>query len=499
MAVSPKSLAGGYNQITMAEESRQRSSFPAVTAENTFHVLDPVGDFQIGMVIRFSGRIQHALLEKSCRLSLDLVPVLGARFVPGWCTGTWQPINKQQFVLEQKIGIDPDDRKVLAFFETPIDYLAGPQVKAVLYQGETDTLCLNVSHFAADAAGVKAYATLLADIYTKLSANPGYRPPALTYTSRSLRQITEQFTLRQKLGIAGQVWKDIMAQPPVPRPYTLPGRKAPNQRRVYIIHHINPDRYHHTLTWCRAHGATLNDVLMAAFFRAFHHVSEATGEKRFQNRAHRLIVTADLRRYLPPDQAVNRICSLSGWVPVRLDQHPARTIDDSSLAVSRMMTKKKQGYLGLGVLSAGAVGMKLSPLCVSTTTGKVLAALAAAAGTVAPSFTNMGRVDPALLDFAGIGLEEAFLVPPVVYPPVFGCGVSGFKDTLTLSAGICEPGFQRQTVVDLFEAVDRELGELSTPKKEYPAAYKTVFNQSLTIAAVSSGRSSGKRCVASST
>jgi NRPS condensation-like uncharacterized protein len=434
--------------------------FNAVTAENVFQILDPVGDFQIGLVIRFDGRIQERILEKALLLSLDQVPVIGARFVPGWWRGYWEPLDRSFFKVERILTTSPDtDAK--AFFTKPLNHLDGPLVRAAIFSSDTDTLCLNVSHFAADASGVKAYAALLSSIYNRLLTDPGYLPDPADPPSRSLRQVTQRFSFKQKLGIARQILSDLAENRPFPRPCTLPGFCSSNEKRVYVTRRIEKALFQQVQAWSGRHGATINDVLMAAFFRAFAAMHRTDLRRSPSTCNRRMIVTADLRRYLPPDQGHRLISSLSGWVPVELGIGPEEAMEKTCLTVSKIMQHKKQGYLGLGILMAGAVLIKVSPLALSVACGRIFATLAAGMRIVAPSFTNMGRIDPASLHFEGTHILDAFLVPPVVYPPVFGCGVSGFRDTLILSAGICEPGFQSETVEELFEIVLNELATLT--------------------------------------
>jgi NRPS condensation-like uncharacterized protein len=85
------------------------------------------------------------------------------------------------------------------------------------------------------------------------------------------------------------------------------------------------------------------------------------------------------------------------------------------------------------------------------------AALAAKAAMVAPSFTNMGRIDHHSLDFGGVEVSSAWLLPPIVYPPVFGFGVSGYHNSITLSAGYCSPGFEREDVENFFRNMEKEM------------------------------------------
>jgi len=71
-----------------------------------------------------------------------------------------------------KIEFADVNRNLVDFLADPLDYLKGPQVKALLLRSATDTLCLKVCHLAADAWGVKKYADLLAAIYRELASDP---------------------------------------------------------------------------------------------------------------------------------------------------------------------------------------------------------------------------------------------------------------------------------------------------------------------------------------
>jgi NRPS condensation-like uncharacterized protein len=87
------------------------------------------------------------------------------------------------------------------------------------------------------------------------------------------------------------------------------------------------------------------------------------------------------------------------------------------------------------------------------------ASIASRRGSIAPSFTNMGIIDDNRLDFGTINVVDAYLVPPIVYPPVFGYGVSGFSDSLTFSCGYCSPGFTTETIEAFFQNLESELEE----------------------------------------
>ena len=74
----------------------------------------------------------------------------------------------------------------------------------------------------------------------------------------------------------------------------------------------------------------------------------------------------------------------------------------------------------------------------------------------------MGIIDAKRLDFGTINVVDAYLAPPIVYPPVFGFGVSGFSDSLTFSCGYCSPGFTTEIIETFFQNLELELEEVTS-------------------------------------
>jgi NRPS condensation-like uncharacterized protein len=59
-------------------------------------------------------------------------------------------------------------------------------------------------------------------------------------------------------------------------------------------------------------------------------------------------------------------------------------------------------------------------------------------GILPPDITNMGLIGSKQLDFGSVHVDRAFLTAGVAFPPFFGMGVSGYRDSLTLRAGFCQ-------------------------------------------------------------
>jgi NRPS condensation-like uncharacterized protein len=433
------------------EVAEVADSLPTVLSERVLHVLGSVADFQIGMVLSFAGNVDPELLQQAVGLSLETVPHLKCRFNPVYIGAQW----------EQILSLTPDDyfqvkaksqaNDVIEYFADPIDHQVGPQVHALLLTGDQDTLCLKIAHHAADAGGVKEYAYLLSEIYSRLHKGIGFHPADYGLGRRDLGQVIETFPLLKRWKILLRTARDLLSHSPFQRPVSIPGKEADLSGRTYYIYHVSKDLFRSITTWAQAHGFTLNDVLMAASQRVLHRMNDYRTEY-----AHRLVVTADLRRNLPAETSPV-IANLSGWVLTTLGKKLGTTFYDTCHYVHQCMNIQKTDHLGLGLFPVLALLDWLLPLSWEVKGFAHISAKATRQGFVAPSFTNMGIIDAKRLDFGTVTVEDAYLIPPIVYPPVFGFGVSSYCDSLTFSCGYCSPGFTTETIKIFFHNLESEL------------------------------------------
>ena len=432
----------------MVENSQ---TLPSVLFERVLHVLGSVGDFQIGIVVSFSGHVNPELMERAVGLSFEAIPHLKCRFKPRYFGAQWEqlssPAPSDYFQVKAKKA--PND--LTAFLSDPIDHRTGPQVNALLLRGDRDTLCLKIAHHAADAGGVKEYAYFLAEIYRRLQQGIEFHSEDYAFGRRDLSQVIETFPFIKRWIILRSAVRDLLSHPPFPRPESIPGKQADLSGRSYYIHHVGNEQFRSLANWTRDHGFTVNDALMAASLRVLHRMNlDHAGN------AHRLVVTADLRRYLPPG-ALPVIANLSGWVLATLGNKLGVTFQDTCSLVHKCMNVRKADCLGLGMIPPLALMDLILPLSWMVKGFKALASIESKRRSVAPSFTNMGIIDTYRLDFGTVNVVDAYLVPPIVYPPIFGFGVSGFADSLTFSCGYCSPGFTTETIETFFQNLESEL------------------------------------------
>ena len=419
-------------------------------------------------VIRLAGHLDPQRIERAAALLLEAQPLLAMRFVPGVFEAHWEHMpSVDAHVLFRLVDDQVDDTRLHEFLTTPSDCRAGPQLQVRLFHpadgagsDRGDTLCLKVSHVAADAHSVAECAYLLAAFYAGPAGGHASSRPA--FSDRGLATIYRRLTAAQVLRAAGDAGLDRIRSFAA-GPWRFPSKAGPALRPVLLVQHIGVDRIHPLAEMADAHQATLNDAVLAAYVRALAEIHPLPRRPRL-----RLQTTVDLRRYVPRDGAdASRpapLANLSGWAWPDMGFDAGPEFSDTLVRVRDEMRRLKAGPLGLGDWLLYALPFGLLPFALAERLVTVIGPPSERAIVAHPPFTNLGALQPSRLDFSHANATQAFLTVPIMRPPFVFVGVSGFGQSLTFTAGFYEPAVDRRRVQRLLDAIERELPRESCPR-----------------------------------
>ncbi len=412
-----------------------------------------IGDMLIHCILSFEGRTDEERMAEAVKLSLDAEPVLGSRFAAGIWRMYWECRTEPEIPgIFSFMESNDIEKETLRFLVTESDPCKDPVVQVMLLRSESDRLCIKVNHLAADAAGVKDYAYLLASVYRNLGHDPGYRPEPNLNGSRSMRQVSRQFGFTDKLRILRRTFRDLKSSFSRSGYCRLPLIKGDDSDRTFIIREIHSDLFRAIKDYGRKHGATINDVFLTAVFRAFFDMIRPEPEISLQ-----MVTTADLRRFLPAKKA-GAICNLSGVFPLQLCRKPEAAFEDTLSEICSRMNFIKNDFIGLGNHPIFVLPSLLFPPFLSLRLAEQMSSLLLnGEQNIPPGFTNMGVIDAGQLLFDGAELKKAFLTAPVVFSPLLLIGLSGFRESMTLNAGFCNAVANKSTVGQLLSRIEQEL------------------------------------------
>ena len=401
---------------------------------------------QIQCVMVLDGRIDDARLARAARLTLDAEPIMGCRFVerlrPYWRRRT--DLDHLALVSVARCA-DEDDLQaaLMEFLTAPGDPRHEPLVRVKVLRAASDTVCVKVDHTAADTGGTRDYLYLLCKTYNLLAADPLCAPSPNSTGDRSLGQVLRHFSLLEK----GRSLRHGV--PPKPA-WGFPWKGKAQGELSFAVRGMTEESFRGLKAWGRERGATINDCILAAYYRAFFEISSTAPGTRCG-----ILVPIDLRRYLP-DETAGAVCNLSGQLYPVISMVPRESFAATVGRVRDAMAPFKADMPGIG--AAIGVAALVSPgVRVASMFYRRMIAAALRSGKCNPYLSNMGRLSPEKLNLTGAPVKDAYLVSPLMRPPGFLLGASSFLDRLTLTVGYAGSGQNRQTVERLLDRVGGDL------------------------------------------
>jgi len=420
---------------------------PAPPLDQFNFALEEIADQSMRFVIEFDGQLDADRLGRACLAAIHQAPVLGCRFVEAE-SPYWERIPHMSAadILDVIASRDPD-QDLMDALAAHIDPATGPQVHLRLLRREDDTLCITAHHAVMDAHGLFAFVTLLASLYRNDRIFPG---GSLRDHDRSLAPILSRIpsgvhetvhAYNEKL-VAG--WK-------------FPATMRDAAGKKFAIRTLEPARLPATKTKGKELGATVNDILLAAFFSAlrdFVHPKAGTIVP--------VLLSLDLRMHFPEKECMSlssgdpdspfALQSLAGaianksvafqvMVPVQ-----DRTFDETVVVMKELMREHKDHYPGLSSAidteSAGYTNYSRIRERVRTMKESY-----ASTGSEPPFLGNIGIIRPEVCAFSpDLPVKNAFIAGIIVNPPGIALGVTTFRDRLTLSIGYKTPAMAEETV-----------------------------------------------------
>jgi NRPS condensation-like uncharacterized protein len=404
-------------------------------------------DLMIQLELEFNNKLDVERLSKAIDIALDAEPVLGCRWVPHWRKPGWERLDRSE---RHSFWLVDSQDKYEAFKGKSIDSHIGPQIRACLWQSSNDDhLVLKVSHIVADAGGVKEIAGTISTIYAQLVHDPNCLPEPNLRGSRGIWQVLRYIPWRAYPGIYLDFLRETQHLVRAPHgTYTLPIADGPREPLTFVSRFLTANRVSYLVDYGRVHNATLNDVMLAAYVRA----SALRGD--WDGRSRLMVATSvDLRqRYLPTKKA-EAICNLSAVEYPDLDTDVGHNFAATVERVCAVMRRRKAGWMGVeGWL--GQLPLTMLPYSWRARFYRKVAQRSIDRNNLIPAFTNMGPIDPESVTF-DCEPSNARLLPPPAYPPGFESGLSGYADTLTISAGVYPT--QKDVVEHFLDAVVAEL------------------------------------------
>jgi NRPS condensation-like uncharacterized protein len=420
------------------------SRLPAVAQDRMVYHNAPVIDPQFQFVLEFEGRLDEARVKRAVRLAMDAEPVFGCQYVerrpPYWKRRD----DLDRLPLCEVVEASDPQPAMAEFITRRCNASLDPLIQTRIVRGRNDTLCLKISHVAADGAGGGDLLYLIATLYRSLQ-DPSYRvTPNLG--SRSRMQWFRHAGLRRSV----KAFRSRLAKP-AENQWRFPSTNRDHRGGVKsALRQLDAARFDSLRAYAKRAGSTLNDVLTAAYFRSLCQFLEA-GIDLPQT----IILPMNVRRYLPSGKT-QAICNFTAPLYLPLARIPGEPFDATLRRVTAgtrdAEARKEHALAAAMAISLGyrlaAPRMKLmveAARCKSIEDGRTIAFL-----------SNFGSIDPARLDF-GLPLTDASLISPPATAPALFLVVHSFRGALRFMVTYYSSTMKSDDVEGLLDSFLREL------------------------------------------
>lgn len=397
-------------------------------------------DHQLHGTLYFENHLNAPILQKAVEALTEVLPILSRVYRNHGSASCWEDtdtFNKAELfeTVSTKEAFDH-----FTFSKTNAE--TGPQIKVCLLQGDRDAVSIVMNHMVCDGAGFKQCLYLLAEIYSRLLENPDDLPKFQLDGDRSFRPIVGDISFLQRVKILLFGGKDNNQRSTALFPMDNSAKTEP----FIVVHPLPPEIYKNIRTFCKAQNATVNDLLLTAYFRALSKLLGIYGQSLS------VPIMIDMRRYLE-DKTFYAPTNLSSTAAVTVSVAPDEDFIGTLCKVKNEMRIKKSGLIGMSPFIKLDV---LYRVFIKTSFNKLQN------GLRNPNIcmTNIGILDSEKLLFKGSPLLDAIVCGSIKYRPHFQMSVSTYRDKMTLCANLYGSNKDRETIEQFFALMDESLMQI---------------------------------------
>jgi len=364
--------------------------------------------------IDLGSHVDVSLLRDAVGVSIAAAPLVSCVFDER--TGRW--IEAGCDATDVVCVVDAGNDLSLACSELlrPLDHHAGPRMHIGVVRGnEADSLCVVVDHMFCDGAGLKQYLYLLARIYTAMEGGSDGLDLVRGYPlRRDLGQVTQNLGAKNRLRAVLSKGAGVGAGS---TPQLLSGNGPAEAHLIRVT--IAASSLSTAADMARPMGATVNDLLLAAYARA---LCKRTGCTDVT-----LPCPVDLRRFGHPGQSFG-ICNLTSNYFCHLTIRDDEGFDEVLADVAGQMREQKEG---VGCLQGPLLFHAIARVLPRNALRRIFFAVA---GVPVVSYTNLGILDEGRLAFGSTETRGTFIATATKRPPSFQLSASTFRGSCALTS-----------------------------------------------------------------
>ena len=406
----------------------------------------------------FNDRMVHVELHYDYEINIDALktvlvcffekaPVLHSSFTDNRIHPYWtvKDYNIDDILTVKDVSEEALEQEVNDFLVQYIPPEADIQMKvAVFRHGGKSVLCVVENHMCMDGGDLKYFMKALCKNYNDY-IEKGISPVELRTGTRSYESVYEDFSSGEKR-MAKNLYKNINSKDNHGFPFTPDSIK---DKSFIAKRKIPASKFDEIRATGKKHGATINDMLLTAYFYALYELAEFDKSESVS-----ISCAVDLRRHIK-DNSDQGITNHTAWMQCRVPERGESIFDTLKYVVESSNKFKEDRFIGLHGLPLLSFGYKILPLAASEEVIKI--------GYANPllAMSNIGILEVDKLALEGNEPTDGFMSGAVKYKPYALLSVTSVRKELTISMCVRGNDEDRKTVEKFFDLIVKSIDMLT--------------------------------------
>ena len=402
----------------------------------------------------FNDRMVHVELHYDFEINIEALktvlicffekaPVLHSSFTDNRIHPYWtvKDYHIDDVLTVKEVSEEALDEEINNFLVQYIPPEADLQMQvAVFNHGGKSTLCLVENHMCMDGGDLKYFMNALCKNYNDFVEN-GISPVDLRTGTRSYEAVYEDFSLTERKMAKG-LYKNINTKDNHAFPLT-----PDNIRDSSFIarRKLSAEKFDRIRAAGKKHGATINDMLLTAYFDALYKLAMFDPEDSVS-----ISCAIDLRRHIK-DSKGQGVTNQTAWMQCKVPRRGNDIFETLDYVVRSSNQFKQDRFMGLHGLPLLSLGYKIMPLAASEEIIKV--------GYANPllAMSNIGILDVQKLALEGHEPTDGFMSGAVKYKPYVLLSATSMRKELTLSMCVRGNDEDKRIVNRFFDLLEESI------------------------------------------
>lgn len=401
-------------------------------------------DRMVHVEIHYDYEINIEALKTVLICFFEKAPVLHSSFTDNHISPYWSVKNykiEDVLTVERPENLEEAVNKFLTQYIPPESDL---QMKvAVFFHEGKSVLCIVENHMCMDGGDFKYFLKALCKNYNDY-VEKGISPIDLRHGTRSYESVYSDFTPTEKR-MAKNLYKNVCAKDNHKFPLTPDSIR---DKSFIAKRKIDADRFLKIKQVGKKHGATINDMLVAAYFYSLY---ELAGYDKSESVT--ISCAIDLRRHIH-DVSEQGITNHTAFMQCSIPERGRDIFETLKYVVHSSNRFKKDKFMGLYGLPLLNVGYKMLPHAASEEIIKI--------GYSNPllAMSNIGILEADKLALEGHEPVDGFMTGAVKYKPYVLLSATSLKNVLTLSMCVRGNDTDKETVELFFDLMEKNIDTL---------------------------------------